>query len=503
MKNKVRSDQYNKRKVLHCNKRSQSMSQKFGINGNTDVVYYTADPRCINSEGLDHFLNYQFSVTKAKSRNYKFRFLKDGWLKTVLRVGGFLCILIGFLYQSCSFLKLYLKFPTTMELNVANEAVIDFPAITVCNSNPVRYQEWCKKNPFVCIRKPNETLEDIRKRLEYLYDKLSRERRIQLGIRFEDFVIHAEYEEEIIKEKFDWYYDYEFTNCYTFNAIWGDHNRPLRKAFLFNPVTGTSSELTLCVNIDVNNYSNLTGSVVGRVMMTIHANDIVPNPTYDAASLEAGKFYSYGIQKVTTELLERPYQTKCRNYEKEKEVRTGAKMSQKNCLLECFKAETQKTCGCTYRRLSLMYGGTPCEHDSQYHCLTVIDDQVFSTCNPQCPMACRKIEFKYVATDSEPLREESAIYEKMQIDKIFQSREEMKNMACLRIHYGSTETRTMAYKPKYAFIELFSLLGGYSGLWLGFSLFKCYEFLLTKFTELKSRKKVAPGKVKKIKKKKY
>ncbi|GIX87071.1 uncharacterized protein CEXT_161961 [Caerostris extrusa] len=313
------------------------MSQKFGINENTDLFYYTADPRHVNSEGLDHFLNYQFAVTKAKSRNYKFRFLKEGWLKTVLRVGGFLCILIGFLYQSCSFLKLYLKFPTTMELNVANEAVIDFPAITVCNSNPVRYQEWCKNNPFVCIRKPNETLEDIRKRLEYLYDKLSRERRIQLGIRFEDFVIHAEYEEEIIKE------------------------------------------------------NNLTGSVVGRVMMTIHANDIVPNPTYDAASLEAGKFYSYGIQKVTTELLERPYQTKCRNYEKRKEVRTGAKMSQKNCLLECFKAETQKTCGCTYRRLSLMYGGTPCEHDSQYHCLTVIDDQVFNTCNPQCPMACRYV----------------------------------------------------------------------------------------------------------------
>ncbi|GFT17849.1 uncharacterized protein NPIL_150771 [Nephila pilipes] len=139
----------------------------------------------------------------------------------------------------------------------------------------------------------------------------------------------------------------------------------------------------------------------------------------------------------------------------------------------------------------------------QDHCLTVVDEEVFHTCNPLCPMACRKIEFQYVATDSEPLREESSLYEKMHVDKIFRTRQEMnKNMACLRIHYGSTEARTMSYRPKYAFIELFSLLGGYSGLWLGFSLLKCYEFSLSKVMDFKRRKKVSTTKVKKIKKRK-
>lgn len=50
--------------------------------------------------------------------------------------------------------------------------------------------------------------------------------------------------------------------------------------------------------MDIENYSNISGSVVARAKMTIHANDIIPNPSYDAASLEAGSFYAYGIQKV-------------------------------------------------------------------------------------------------------------------------------------------------------------------------------------------------------------
>ncbi|XP_035218320.1 uncharacterized protein LOC118191608 [Stegodyphus dumicola] len=193
----------------------------------------------------------------------------------------------------------------------------------------IRYKLWCKEDISACIRKSNESLPDLSKRQAILYDSLTREDRIRLGIRFEDFVIYAEYEEEVVTQQFSWYYDYEFTNCYTFNALWGDANEPVKTSVLYNPVTGKSSELIICVNTDVDNYSNLSGSVVGKLQMSIHSNDIVPNPTYDAASLEAGEFYSYGFQKVSTELLKSPYQTKCRSYKEEKERRTGARMSQK------------------------------------------------------------------------------------------------------------------------------------------------------------------------------
>ncbi|XP_071041715.1 FMRFamide-activated amiloride-sensitive sodium channel-like [Parasteatoda tepidariorum] len=267
-------------------------------------------------------------LNRRKEWKKKFSWLKNEKWKKFINTAGCFIILSGFLYQSSTFLSIFYNYPTMVEFNVANEVQLDFPAVTVCNSNPVRYKIWCKENPSICIRKPGETLEEIRVRHAEEYDKLSRQKRIELGNQYKDFVLYAEYEDAILTEPFAEYYDYEFTNCFTFNSRWGEQQE-VKPAVLFNPVTGKASELLLCLNMDVDNYSNMTDTPSGRVKMVIHANDIVPNPTYDAASLEAGAFYSYGIQKVMTKLLESPYQTKCRNYEEEREIRTGAKMSQK------------------------------------------------------------------------------------------------------------------------------------------------------------------------------
>ncbi|XP_054717108.1 acid-sensing ion channel 5-like [Uloborus diversus] len=274
-----------------------------------------------NNESYKIFTEFPQKHKNERKRFKGKNFLNHQQSRRLLKISGFLCIIIGCLYQCFSFLLMYLEYPTTVEFNVVNEATTDFPAVTVCNSNPVRYKIWCTEEKYVCDHRRNETLEDLRIRQGDLYDRLSKDKRIKLGYQKQDFIIYAEYEEENVTDEFSWYYDYEFTNCFTFNARWDGKNNGSRSAFVFNPVTGMASELLLCVNMDVDNYSNITGSVYGRIRLTIHEDDIVPNPTYDAASLEAGGFYSYGVQKVTTTLLEWPYQTKCRNYKEEKEIR--------------------------------------------------------------------------------------------------------------------------------------------------------------------------------------
>lgn len=55
---------------------------------------------------------------------------------TALNFIGYFGIVIGCMYQCFSFLTIYFKYPTTVEMNVTNDNVMDFPAITVCNSNP-------------------------------------------------------------------------------------------------------------------------------------------------------------------------------------------------------------------------------------------------------------------------------------------------------------------------------------------------------------------------------
>lgn len=49
---------------------------------------------------------------------------------------GYIGIVVGCMYQCFSFLSIYFKYPTTVEMNVTNDNIMDFPAITVCNSNP-------------------------------------------------------------------------------------------------------------------------------------------------------------------------------------------------------------------------------------------------------------------------------------------------------------------------------------------------------------------------------
>lgn len=45
-----------------------------------------------------------------------------------------LCV-FGSIYQISEFLRSYLEYPVVIDLNVENNLVLDFPAVTVCNLN--------------------------------------------------------------------------------------------------------------------------------------------------------------------------------------------------------------------------------------------------------------------------------------------------------------------------------------------------------------------------------
>lgn len=61
--------------------------------------------------------------------------IKNNKLK-VLKFIGYFGIVVGCMYQCFSFLSIYFMYPTTVEMNVTNDNIMDFPAVTVCNSNP-------------------------------------------------------------------------------------------------------------------------------------------------------------------------------------------------------------------------------------------------------------------------------------------------------------------------------------------------------------------------------
>ncbi|GFT83059.1 uncharacterized protein NPIL_82931, partial [Nephila pilipes] len=59
-----------------------------------------------------------------------------------------------FSWQSSKFFKLYFAYPTATSIDLTFPSVLKFPAITFCNTNPVKRQKFCAEYPYLC-QKPN------------------------------------------------------------------------------------------------------------------------------------------------------------------------------------------------------------------------------------------------------------------------------------------------------------------------------------------------------------
>lgn len=62
--------------------------------------------------------------------------LKKNKIIKYLNFIGYFGIIVGCMYQCFSFLTIFFKYPTTVEMNITNDNIMDFPAVTVCNTNP-------------------------------------------------------------------------------------------------------------------------------------------------------------------------------------------------------------------------------------------------------------------------------------------------------------------------------------------------------------------------------
>lgn len=81
--------------------------------------------------------NTQKNTGKENLKDIKIYQIKEDKSKCfkLLYFVGCIGYFSGCLYQTWSFLNIYFKYPTTMEVNVFQEPVVEFPAVTVCNGN--------------------------------------------------------------------------------------------------------------------------------------------------------------------------------------------------------------------------------------------------------------------------------------------------------------------------------------------------------------------------------
>ncbi|GIY26772.1 hypothetical protein CDAR_530021 [Caerostris darwini] len=369
---------------------------------------------------------------------------KNRWYRFFYFV-GFLGYFSGCLYQSWSFLDIYFKYPTTMEVSVEQAPVLQFPAVTICNGNRVRQDVWCSLDNEICRQKANETKENYITRIQDIYKYLNRSIRIYMGHTRDDFIRSCQFEDRPCSGLIGRYFNYEYTNCFSINARWANRSAELFSASMFRPRSGRSSELSIMLNLERNRYSPMNPVV--RARMTIHAADTIPNPQYDGVSLQPGLTYNYGIRENIVHVLPYPYQTNCKNYSTLKEIRTKSKQTQEGCMSECCAKLHVKYCDCTVHRLSLIYDIRTCWKTEEMQCLKNHDQIAKDLCYPECRMPCTKITYAYTSVDSFTLQQ-GACYDVDMFNRTL-SKKDKENLICLRVFYASADSEVYRHVPKY------------------------------------------------------
>ncbi|KAF8774888.1 Acid-sensing ion channel 1 like protein [Argiope bruennichi] len=340
-----------------------------------------------------------------RKKQHKLEYLcrdKNVWMRS-LYITGFIGFFSGCLYQSWSFLNIYFKYPTTMEVSVEQAPLLLFPAVTLCNGNRVRQDLWCSLDQDICHQRPNETTENYITRMQDTYKYLNRSIRIFMGHTREKFIKSCQFEDRTCDGLIGQYFNYEYTNCFTINARWENRSGKPFSASMFRPRNGRSSELSIMLDLEKDKYSPMNPVV--RARMTIHAADTIPNPQYDGVSLQPGFTYNYGIRENIVHVLPYPYQTNCKNYSQLKEIRTRSKQTQEGCMSECCVRLHVKYCNCTVHRLSLIYDIRTCWKTEEEQCLKNHDQIAKDLCYPECRMPCTKITYAYISVDSFTLQQ--------------------------------------------------------------------------------------------------
>ncbi|GFR01610.1 uncharacterized protein TNCT_334121 [Trichonephila clavata] len=282
-------------------------------------------------------------------------------------------------------------------------------------------------------------------------------------------------EEECMKI-LEYFYDPDYGNCYTIPPRNSKgETLEAREADFWQE----ANDLSLLIDVESNEL--LEKKRRPGIIVTVHDDSSAPDIHTDGHLLDPGRSYTFTIQKTSIQLLPLPYKTNCTDYyslpwQKNSKRRHTSRL----CTVGCSQYYQQKKCKFITKNLSLFFEELPfdpkqvSEKDKQ--CAAAEELRTQDYCRSICGLPCRDTIFG-VTVGSTSLTEQE-IYDHHIHSRINRTWEDkMQNLALLKIYFSTLEHTIYKHMPKYDTMELFSYLGGYSGVWLGFSLLTVYELV--------------------------
>lgn len=297
-----------------------------------------------------------------------------------------------------------------------------------------------------------------------------------LGHQKETMIIDCTFDGKICTpSQFNWFWNYKYGNCYTFNSAWNDSQTAnLRGAERPGPLHGLQLELFI-------EESQYTEEVAGNtgVKVVIHAPNRMPFPEDEGLQLPPGFMSSIGVRMVNITRMPYPYSSDCENGSR---VRNGYDTVHRKvayttqvCTKTCMQVATIMKCGCAsnefpfdtpvFRKVKLDNGSywkdtamTVCSsnNDTQFICMEDVKEKIkcgnVSTMCDQCRPACNDVIFstrnsfsqwpskQYSETMAAKLRQRSPFWD-LQLD-LLEDRESMKHRPLRRMGTQNNITET-------------------------------------------------------------
>ncbi|GFS43689.1 acid-sensing ion channel 5 [Nephila pilipes] len=433
------------------------------------------------------------------------------WLFIILAASS------GCIWKTTLFLNDFFQYPIVVSFKVEKFQRLEFPALTICNLNRVKFSyrlclnlsiplDTCifdrdvptdpfrnegpllmseRRSIFSCSTtnsvKNNKNSTLIRFLSRYIL--MDKDRRKRIGHTADQLITKCSFNGRRCSSRdFEEFQSLRYGNCFTFN---GKSN--------FKAVSNTAGPLgglELEFNVEFLQYI-LQTEIGARI--AIHNPKEYPALDENGINIPPGFETSIALRQIQIKRLPSPYKDECVDYSANDVTYNN---NQKECVKACIQAKSYASCGCVDPTLPSVSEQKVCNmsSDSDMCCLNeVMDNMVNNGTSCECPLPCLSTYYKDTISRSYFPSKDLFFVGMLrgQIDKKDEFGKLLFNhyrqgSGKLKVFYSSMERKVIEQKPVYLDSELFSNLGGELGFWLGLSFCSLFYSISVAFKLLKS-----------------
>ena len=435
--------------------------------------------------------------------------------KTILGRIFWILVLLGagamFSKDIYDLIQQYFERPINVVSKVEYFRAMRFPAVTVCNANPLRkslYEFSAElKNKLeerdndTCFRKADrnknnkcdaekDEVEEFDNEIEHILSNIDVGQLLKSGHQRNDMIVSCRFNGIRCRGKRYWvqFWDPHYGNCYTFNTRLAGHDPNTTLFATSKP--GSVYGLKLVLNLQLNEYIPQLRQDAGvRISITEPAE--MPFPIYNSVSLAPGFQNEIALKRIQIKRVDRFENGSCRTDTQLAEknpyrTKYRAEYSVQACLQFCYANVQISKCGCAeYSFFGAVPKGKICNENNEVvdGCidrLKSLEEQ--GDCEKKCRDLCSETIYESSLTFSQWPYHQSVETVLESLGFNFSSFNN--NVAAVRSNFLSANVYFQRFREtrveetlSYGTANLLADIGGQIGLWAGLSVISMCELL--------------------------